>query len=94
MARCWQVELPTKSWQYPQGGIAMQRPTLSTLEAEADAWGVWAWTGGAAAAVMDLEWRGVGGGTVATAIWHLSTYLACMMEIEILVALQPQLLCQ
>ena len=36
MARCWQVKLPTKSWQYPQGGIAMRRPTLSTLEAQAD----------------------------------------------------------
>ena len=52
----------------------MQRPTLSTLEAQAYAWGAWAWTGGAAAAVMDLGRQGVGGGTVATTISHLSTY--------------------
>ena len=32
----------------------------------------WAWTGGAATAVMDLEGRGVGGGTVATKTAHLS----------------------
>ena len=50
----------------------MQRPTLSTLEAQAGAWGLWAWTGGAAAAVMDLEGQGVGGGTVATTTSHLS----------------------
>ena len=35
---------------------------------------MWAWTGGAAAAVMDLGRRGVGGGTVATTTSHLSTY--------------------
>ena len=52
----------------------MQRPTLSTLEAQAYAWGAWAWTGGAAAAVMDLGRQGVGGGTVATTTSHLSTY--------------------
>ena len=46
----------------------------STLEAQADAWGVWAWTGEAAAAVMDSERQGVGGGTVATTISHLSAY--------------------
>ena len=50
----------------------MQRPTLSTLEAQAGAWGVWAWTGGAAAAVMDLGGRGVGGGTVATTTLQLN----------------------
>ena len=49
----------------------MQRPTLTTLEAQAGAWGVRAWTGGAAAAVMDLGGQGVGGGTVATTTSHL-----------------------
>ena len=58
----------------------MQRPTLSTLEARADAWGVCAWTGGAAVAVMDLGGRDVGGGTVATAISHLSTYLSSLHD--------------
>ena len=51
----------------------MQHCALSTLEAQARAMSFrakWAWTGGAATAVMDLEGRGVGGGTVATKTAH------------------------
>ena len=69
VVRCRRVRLPTKSWQYPHGRMAMQRRTLSTLQTPVPAMSLqakWAWTGGAATAVMDLEGLGVGGGTVAT----------------------------
>ena len=52
----------------------------------------WAWTGGAATAVMDLEGQGVGGGTVATKTAHELSRLDKLDKTAVanLVALQLQ----
>ena len=57
-----------------RAGNTRKEGSLCNILHAADSWGVWAWTGGAAAAVMDLEGQGVGGGTVATTTSHSSTY--------------------
>ena len=69
--------------------------TLHTQEAQACAMSLqakWAWTSGAATAVMDLERWGVGGGTVATKTAHDLSRLD-QRAIENLVALQLLLAC-